>query len=247
MSDVILRMNATPVYRFLSLIHTLQAQGEAPEGRRILDCGAGGPLPPLALFDQHGFDCWGIDLSEEQLRKAEEFCQEQGVDLDLRQGDMCSLPFDDESFDYVYEHYSMCHLSKPDTARAIGEMHRVLRKGGLCFLGLISRDSWPIALYGEEREPGEFWMIEHGDELTRHSLFSDEEAAQLVANWEIELHEKYVRHMRAMAEEKTPEEWMDLLDEAPDGTTSEAWGERYEKRMQAFRYVHTYYFLRKPT
>ena len=168
------------------------------------------------------------------------------MDLNLREADMRCLPFDDESFDYVYEHYSMCHLSKEDTARAIGEMYRVLRKGGLCFLGVISMDSWPKSAYGEEREPGEFWMFEHGDELTRHSLFSDEEAARLVAGWEIRLHEKQVRFLRRMAEEKTLEEWMDLYSEALDGTSREAWQARYDQRALAFRYVHTYYTLRKP-
>lgn len=36
------------------------------------------------------------------------------------------MPFEAETFDYVYEHYSMCHLSKKDTALAIDEMYRVL-------------------------------------------------------------------------------------------------------------------------
>ena len=148
-------MNATPVYRFLSLINTLQAQGEAPAGKKILDCGAGGPIPPLTLFHQQGYDGWGIDLSDEQSLQARDFCQEQAMDLHLRQGDIRCLPFDDESFDYVYEHYSMCHLSREDTARAVGEMYRVLCKGGLYFLGVISTDSWPLSAYGKEREPGE--------------------------------------------------------------------------------------------
>ena len=245
MTDVVLHMNATPVYRFLSLINTLQTQGEAPAGRKILDCGAGGPIPPLALFHQQGYDCWGIDLSDEQLLLAHDLCREQGTDLNLREADMRCLPFDDESFDYVYEHYSMCHLSKEDTARSIGEMYRVLRKGGLCFLGLISMDSWPLSAYGEEREPGEFWMFEHGDELTRHSLFSDEQAAQLVAGWEIRLHEKHVRYLRGMAEERTLEEWMDLHAEAPSTYTRDDWQARYDRRAAAFQYVHTYYMLRK--
>ncbi|HUW11725.1 MAG TPA: hypothetical protein VM537_18485, partial [Anaerolineae bacterium] len=119
-------------------------------------------------------------------------------------------------------------------------------KGGLCFLGVISTDSWPLSAYGEEREPGEFWMIEHGDELTRHSLFSDEEAAGLVAGWEIKLHEKSVRYLRGMAEEKTLEEWMDLHSEASGTYARAAWQARYDQRAVAFQYVHTYYTLRKP-
>jgi len=166
--------------------------------------------------------------------------------LNLREADMCRLPFDDETFDYVYEHQSMCHLSKENTARAVGEMYRVLRKGGLCFLGVVSMDSWPKSLYREEREPGEFWGLEHGDEATRHSLFTVEEAAQLVAGWEIRLHEKNVRYLRGLAEETTLETWMDLHPEAPGVHTREAWQACYGQRAQAFQCVHTYYPLRKP-
>ena len=200
MSDIILRRNAIPVYGFLSLAQSLRSKREAPAGSRILDCGAGGPLPPLALFHQQGFDGWGVDLGSDALGSAQAFCDEQGLHLRLQQGDMRRLPFRDESFDYVYEHYAMCHLSKRDTTRAVREMQRVLRKGGLCFLGVIASDSWPHSLFGEEREPGEFWGHELGDELSLHSVFDDVEATQLVDGWEIVHQEKHARFLRAIAE-----------------------------------------------
>jgi len=134
MENVILHTNAIPVYSFLSFINAQHTQGEATQQRKILDCGAGGPVPPLALFHQHGFEAWGIDISDRQLDHARQFCKQQGIELHLRTGDMRCLPFEENSFDYVYEHYSMCHLSKQDTALAISEMYRVLKSQGLCFL-----------------------------------------------------------------------------------------------------------------
>lgn len=246
MKKVVLRPNAIPVYGFLSIITAREPQGEALPRRKILDCGAGGPVPPLALFHQHGFEGWGIDVSDEQLDKARQFCEAQGIELYLRQGDMRHIPFEDESFDYAYEHYSMCHLSKQDTVLAVSEMYRVLKRGGSCFLGVISADTWPRSLFGQERAPGEYWGEEGEEELTLHSMFSDEEADELVSAWEIVSKEKQVRYLREAAEETTLGRWMELYDEAGDGCSREGWRARYERRANAFRYAHLYFILRKP-
>jgi ubiquinone/menaquinone biosynthesis C-methylase UbiE len=240
--NVILLTNATPVYSFLSYINTTQPPDATAPQKKILDCGAGGPVPPVALFHQHGFEAWGIDVSDVQLQKAEAFSQERGLDLHLRQGDMRHMPFEDESFDYVYEHYAMCHLSKKDTAVAVGEMHRVLKPGGLCFLGFISMDSWPKANFGQEKEPGEFWSQEHGD---RHSMFTNEEADQLVSAWEVTNKEKRAIYLRRSAEETSLERWMDLYSEAPAHYSRQAWEGHYAQRANEFKYAHLYYFLKK--
>jgi ubiquinone/menaquinone biosynthesis C-methylase UbiE len=245
MGNVILRTNAIPVYGFLSVINARDPLGEAPQRRKILDCGAGGPVPPLALFHQYGLEAWGIDFSAGQLDKARQFCANQGIELHLRTGDMRRIPFEDGTFDYVYEHYSMCHLSKRDTALAVGEMYRVLKRQGYCFLGVISADSWPKSLFGQEREPGEYWGEEGGDEPTLHSMFTDEEADELVSAWEIVSKEKQVRYLREAARNTSLEAWMELRQEAREEYTPEAWRARYTNRTNAFQYAHLYFILRK--
>jgi ubiquinone/menaquinone biosynthesis C-methylase UbiE len=244
MENVILRTNAIPVYGFLSFINARHPQGETPQRSKILDCGAGGPVPPLALFHRHGFEAWGIDASDEQLDRARQFCERQGIELHLRTGDMRRIPFEDEAFDYVYEHYSMCHLSKRDTVLAISEMYRVLKRQGLCFLGVISADSWPKSWFGQEREPGEYWG-EEGGELTLHSVFSDEEADELVSAWEAVSKEKHVTYLGELADETSLEAWMDLYEEAGDRCSQEAWRARYASRANTFKYAHLYFILRK--
>ena len=186
MPNTILRPNATPVYRFLSFI----LSRDATPGK-ILDCGAGGLLPPLAIFAQQGFDCWGIDISDEQLAKAEAFATEHNLTLHLQKADMRQMPFENAEFDFVYEHFAMCHMSKQDTARAISEMHRVLKPGGLCFLGFISDATFPKDRFGVEQAPGEFYGKE-GESMTLHSMYSDEEAETLVAGWEVLSNQKLI-------------------------------------------------------
>lgn len=245
MEKIILRTNAIPVYGFLSFINTLRPQEEPAQRGKILDCGAGGPLPPLALFERHGFEVWGIDVSDEQLDKAKQFCEQQGIAVQLRTGDMRDIPFENETFDYVYEHYSLCHLSKQDTAQAIREMYRVLKRQGLCFLGVISADCWPKSRFGQEKEPGEYWG-EEGGERRLHSLFSDEEIENLFSAWEIVSKEKRVNYLWGATEGPSLEAWMDSYKEAGRGYSREAWRARYESRASEFQYAHLYFLLRKP-
>jgi SAM-dependent methyltransferase len=231
------------------MIEYLRGEGLAPTGRRILDCGAGGRLPPLALFHEHQFDCFGIDVSQEYLDLARTYCREQGLDMDLRLGDMREIPFDDAAFDFVYEHYAMCHLSKADTARAVAEMYRVLKTGGLCFLGMICDDTWPRSLYGEERRPGEYWGHEEGsgEEQTLHSMWSDAEAERLVTGWDVMGCEKRSICLRDRAQDTTMDEWMALRAEEENHRGEQQWIAAYRLRAYQFRYTHLYYYLRKPS
>jgi len=188
MANIILRPKAAPVYQFLS---TILSRGLA--AGKILDCGAGGPLPHLAIFAQEGFDCWGIDISDEQLDKAEAFAAEQGLTLHLQKADMRRMPFEDAEFNAVYEHFAMCHMCKQDTAQTIREMQRVLKPGGLCFLGFISDDTFPKSSFGTEQAPGEYFGDE-GGKMTLHSIYSDEEAEALLASWEVLSKQKLIAY-----------------------------------------------------
>ena len=244
MADLILHPNATPVYSFLSMLQA-QPPAEAPHPLKVLDCGAGGPLPPLTLFRQHGYEAWGVDCSAEQLERARQFCVQHQVEVNLRLGDMRALPFEDESFDALYEHFSMCHLSKADTAAALSEMRRVLKPRGLAFVGVISTGTWPQSLFGEERAPGEFYGEEGGQQNVLHSMFTDEEAQRLVQGWEIIVQEKHVRYLREAAGQTSLDEWMELQSEAREGYTPDAWRAAYPQRVAAFQYTHLYFYLRK--
>ena len=244
LKPTILRTNATGVYRFLSLIRGRLAEGETLDGRRILDCGAGGRVPPLSVFAEQGMGCVGIDISERRVEAACAYAAAHELPIEFRVADMREVPFPDASFDYVFEHYSMCHLSKADTARAVEEMRRVLKPGGTAFFGVISSESWPLSTYGDEREPGEFWMVEEGEEA-RHSVFTDEECEHLVSGWEVLSKERAVLHHGG--KELTEEAWRGLYEEAPQDVSGEVWQALYPRRCDFFRYVHAYYLLRKPS
>ncbi|MHA2033254.1 MAG: class I SAM-dependent methyltransferase, partial [Candidatus Kariarchaeaceae archaeon] len=106
--------------------------------KKILDCGAGGNNPPLTLFYLNGFETHGIDISEDENQKAQIFCGTHDIKLNIVTGDIRDIPFEDESFSFVYSINTTVHLSKHDNLKAISEIHRVLKPEGLCCLNFIS-------------------------------------------------------------------------------------------------------------
>ena len=58
--------------------------------------------------------------------------QHSGLDPHLQQADVMSLPYEDQSFDAVMAAHVLEHL--PDPQRALAEMVRVLKPGGMVFL-----------------------------------------------------------------------------------------------------------------
>jgi ubiquinone/menaquinone biosynthesis C-methylase UbiE len=140
----------------------------------------------------------------------------------------------------------MCHLSKTDTARAVKEMRRVLKPGGLGFLGVISTDTWPKSILGEEEGPGEYRGPEGERDRVLHSLFTDREADQLVKDWETLWKSKQISYLHQAADELTRDEWQELFSESGGGLTESEWEKLYGSRRDCFQYVHLYFCLRKP-
>lgn len=243
MEDIILKSGSSPVYTFLAFIEEYRKKSEVALGKKILDCGAGGTLPPLSLFRIHGFDTWGIDISDKQLEKALEFCKKNKLELRLHRGDMRQIPFKDQTFDYVYEYQSMCHLTKSDIQVAVREMHRVLKKSGLCFLGLISRDTMPIR--GREIKPGEYFSYDEGSP-TIHSAYSEDEVDNLFSSWEIMHKEKRTLWSPERLKNISLKDWMDLREEFQTDYPEDDWKAIYKERLTKFQYTHIYYILKKP-
>lgn len=74
----------------------------------------------------------GIELSQEMLAIARRRAAELGRPVDLRVGDAEALDIPDATFDTVVCTFSLCAI--PDHRKALVEMTRVLRPGGLLLL-----------------------------------------------------------------------------------------------------------------
>src|SRR6266446_2213842 len=104
---------------------------ELPDWRKknVLDvgCGTGAILKQLGNPEKNV----GIDLAPEAIS----FCRERGLN-NVRQGDICALPFADASFDAVICSSVLYHQWVANVATAVREMHRVLRPGGLLLINV---------------------------------------------------------------------------------------------------------------
>ena len=100
----------------------------------ILDCGVGNGSLSIALGSlmTGPADFHAIDTSAEMLVQAKTVMQHAGLDPHLQQADVMSLPYEDQTFDVVMAAHVLEHL--PDPQRALAEMVRVLKPGGMVFL-----------------------------------------------------------------------------------------------------------------
>jgi ubiquinone/menaquinone biosynthesis C-methylase UbiE len=113
--------------------------------KEVLDCGAGGSLPPLSLFHQWGYRTCGIEIAEAALEESRSFCTQHGMPLNIILGDMRRIPFPDQSFSFAYSYNAIDFMTKPDIALSMREITRVLRSHGLCYVNFLSVDdvgSW---------------------------------------------------------------------------------------------------------
>lgn len=117
-------------------------------GRDILECGCGTGLilERLAEFSRRAA---GIDLSPGML----ELARSRG--LEVKEGSVTELPFDDASFDVTCSFKVLAHV--PDIGKALAEMARVTRPGGVILAEFYN----PLSLRGLAKKLGPAGKIGH--------------------------------------------------------------------------------------
>jgi len=161
-------INAFPLYKFLKYCNSSSHE------KIILDCGAGGSNPPLSLFYEFKYKTYGIELSEEQLKKANEFCKMHNMNLNIISGDMTKIPYEREFFSFLFSYNTSVHMKKTDFLRAMQEFYRVLKPNGLCYVNFLGEECDSYGK-GTEISAGEFSQKEFGEEV----LYSHYTAAEL--------------------------------------------------------------------
>ncbi len=94
---------------------------------RILDMGSGSGEFISRVASDTGADCYGIDLSPERIRN----CSEQFGNVKFSVGEFSKCGHPDNYFDLVISTQTIEHLLEDDLEKAIAEISRVLRPGGI--------------------------------------------------------------------------------------------------------------------
>lgn len=146
--------------------------------KEVLECGAGisnGFTPLLKRFFDLGYKTTGIDMSKERIDFFRDYCKENNLDMEIKEGDMTELEFEDNSISFLYSYNSIFHMPKKEIAVAVSEIKRVLKKDGLCFINFLSVDDCEFG-DGQELEKGEFIQICKTMGKTIHSFYEIDEA-----------------------------------------------------------------------
>jgi ubiquinone/menaquinone biosynthesis C-methylase UbiE len=113
----------------------------APAGGRLLDCGCGAGEYVVALR-RLGREALGVEFQEEKVTRAREL----GVPPDwILRGDLERLPYADGSFDAALLNEVLEHV--PDERKALAEVWRVLRPGGILII-LSPNRLFPFETHG---------------------------------------------------------------------------------------------------
>ena len=163
-----------PLYTFLDYANDIEIE------KCILDCGAGGSFPKLALFAENGYESHGIEIVKERLEMAEKFAVDNNLDLKLVEGNINKLPYETESFGFIFTYNTIFHMDKEEIGKIFDEMFRVLKKGGLLYVNLLSVDDGRYGL-GEETKPGIFTEQIDGEKYS-HTFFTHEEGDNYFKN-----------------------------------------------------------------
>lgn len=149
---------------------------------RALDLGCGVGRHALMLA-RLGFQTSALDGSAAGPAHLIEAARHEGLTLDVRQGLMTELPYDDASFDYVLSFNVIYHGDGPVVRRAIAEIRRVLKRGGL-YQGTMLSKRDVTRLEGREIAPDTFVGSGPSDKEHPHFYCDAAELVGLFAGFE---------------------------------------------------------------
>lgn len=98
---------------------------------KLLDCGCGPGTITIGLAEVVApGQVVGIDIGEAHIEEAKATaCAQHLSNVSFQAGSLYEIPLPDESFDAVFAHAVLEHLHEP--LKAMGEMYRVLKSGGV--------------------------------------------------------------------------------------------------------------------
>jgi len=112
-----------------------EKNGISCEGlNKVLDDGCGGGRYSLALKSLGCKNVTGIDISPDSVKLAKKMNPYTSKEVKFLQGSVLELPFEDESFDFVFSNGVLHHTTS--TEKGLDEIYRVMKSEAQCWLYL---------------------------------------------------------------------------------------------------------------
>lgn len=123
------------------------------EGKQeLLEIGAG-PGKFGLFFKEQGMDVVCTDLSPEMVR----LCRQKGLIAHVM--DFLHLDFPDGSFDAVFALNCLLHVPKAELPSVLASIRRVLRPGGLFYMGVYGGNEFEGIRLNDDHEPKRFFAL----------------------------------------------------------------------------------------
>jgi ubiquinone/menaquinone biosynthesis C-methylase UbiE len=123
-----------------------------PANGQVLEIAPGPGYFCIELARLGKYKIMGLDISKSFVEIARKNAAEAGLNIDFREGNASAMPFEDNRFDFTFCQAAFKNFSEP--VKAIAEMHRVLRPGGLSVIADLRRDASPEEIDREVKGMG---------------------------------------------------------------------------------------------
>lgn len=122
--------------------HKLMAKqfiDKIPAGGNVLEIAPGPGYFCIELAKLGNYQITGLDISKSFVEIARKNAAQAGLKIDFREGNASAMPFKENTFDFTFCQAAFKNFSEP--VKAIAEMYRVLRPGGLSVISDLRRDA----------------------------------------------------------------------------------------------------------
>ena len=168
-----------PDHEVKGLLETLKNENV----KKVLDVGFGLGRH-IILFSKEGFDTYGIEPTQSGFDHCKEWLEVEGLDADIRIGDMAELPYENDFFDFVIAWNVIYHGTFMKLKKALAEIKRVTKEKGLVYVTLVSIRNEYYGK-GKEVEPNTFLNPEKFDGDLLHHYSDEDEVRVLFRGWDV--------------------------------------------------------------
>ena len=110
-----------------------------PAGGHVLEIAPGPGYFCIELAKLGNFQITGLDISKSFVEMSRKNAAAAGIEAEFRQGDAAAMPFENDTFDFMFCQAAFKNFTRP--VQAIAEMYRCLRPHGLAVISDMRKDA----------------------------------------------------------------------------------------------------------